>query len=139
MDLLKIRDAVDKAEFETVVNDVYSRTKPVSIDYGIMEAAKKVCVLKANFDWNDLGSWEAVYNISPGDANGNVVHSKEHVLINAKNNYFYSQKKLIAAVNIEGLVVVEMDDALLICKKEDSQEVKAVVDQLGRKGMDSYL
>jgi len=139
MDLLKIREAVDKPQFDTVVNDVYSHTKPVSIDYGIMEVAKKVCVLKANFDWNDLGSWEAVYNISPGDANGNVVHSKEYVLINAKNNYFYSQKKLIAAVNIEGLVVVEMDDALLICKKEDSQEVKAVVDQLSRKGMSSYL
>jgi len=139
IDLIKIREAVGQANFDEVVNDVYSRTKSVSIDYGIMEVAKKVCVLKANFDWNDLGSWEAVYNISPADSHGNVVHSKVHVLINAKNNYFYSQKKLIAAVNIEGLIVVEMDDALLICKKEDSQEVKAVVDQLNRKGMSSYL
>jgi mannose-1-phosphate guanylyltransferase len=104
-----------------------------------MEVAKKVCVMKTDFDWNDLGSWEAVYNISPRDANGNVVHGKEHVLINTKNNYFYSQKKLIAAINIEGLIVVDMEDALLICRKEDSQEVKTVVDLLGRKGMDSYL
>jgi mannose-1-phosphate guanylyltransferase len=139
LDLLKISAAVNKPNFEEVVNDVYSRTKSVSIDYGIMEVAKKVCVLKANFDWNDLGSWEAVYNISPADANGNVVHSRENILINAKDNYFYSQKKLIAAINIEGLVVVEMDDALLICKKEDSQEVKAVVDQLNRKGLNNYL
>jgi mannose-1-phosphate guanylyltransferase len=139
LDLLKIKAAVGKANFNTVVGDVYSRTKPVSIDYGIMEMAKDVCVLKANFDWNDLGSWEAVYNISPRDSHGNVVHSKDQVMINSRNNYFYSQKKLIAAINIEGLVVVEMDDALLICKKEDSQDVKTVVEQLARKGMNSYL
>jgi mannose-1-phosphate guanylyltransferase len=138
-DIDKIRKTVGTPDFDVMVKDVYSRTKSISIDYGIMETAKKVCVLRADFDWNDLGSWEAVYNISPRDPNGNVIHSKEHVLINAKNNYFYSQKKLIAAVNIEGLVVVDMDDALLICKKEDSQEVKAVVDYLSRKGMDSYL
>jgi len=138
-DILKIRETVGTTNFSTIVQDVYSRTKSVSIDYGIMETAKKVCVMRAEFDWNDLGSWEAVYNISPRDANGNVIHSKEHILINAKNNYFYSQKKLIAAINIEGLVVVDMDDALLICKKDDSQEVKAIVDQLSRKGMDSYL
>jgi mannose-1-phosphate guanylyltransferase len=139
MDLIKIRDAVGKPNFESVVYDVYSRTKAVSIDYGLMEVAKNVYVLKANFDWNDLGSWEAVYNISPSDAHGNVIQSKENIMINARNNYFYSQKKLIAAVNIEGLVVVDMDDALLICKKEDSQDVKAIVDQLTRKGMDSFL
>lgn len=138
-DIDKIRKKVGTPDFDGVVKDVYSRTKSISIDYGIMEVAKKVCVMKTDFDWNDLGSWEAVYNISPRDTNGNVIHSREHVLINAKNNYFYSQKKLIAAVNIEGLVVVDMEDALLICKKEDSQEVKAVVDHLSRKGMDSYL
>jgi mannose-1-phosphate guanylyltransferase len=104
-----------------------------------MEVSKNVYVLKANFDWNDLGSWDAVYNISPHDSNGNVIHCKENIMLNARNNYFHSQKKLIAAVNIEGLVVVEMDDALLICRREDSQEVKAVVDQLTRKGMDSFL
>ena len=139
MDLLKIRDEVGKPNFESVVNDVYSHTKAVSIDYGLMEVAKNVYVLKANFDWNDLGSWDAVYNISPHDSNGNVINCKENIMLNARNNYFHSQKKLIAAVNIEGLVVVETDDALLICRREDSQEVKAVVDQLTRKGMDSFL
>ena len=72
--------------YKKILSDVYSRTKSISIDYGIMEHAKDVCVIKADFEWNDLGSWEAVHNISPKDKNGNVIDSKQSVLINAQNN-----------------------------------------------------
>lgn len=138
-DMDKIVKVVDNTEFEDVVHDVYSRTKPISIDYGIMENAKEVAVIKSDFDWNDLGSWEAVYNISPKDQKGNSVNSKDNVLINSSNNYFYSKKKLIAAVDVDDLVVVEMDDAILICKRQNSQNVKSIVDFLDRKEMDQYL
>jgi len=138
-DLRRIKKTVDKPKFEAVVADVYSRTRPISIDYGVMEMAKNVCVIKADFDWNDLGSWEAVYNISPKDKNGNVINTKQNIMINSTNNYIYAQKKLVAAVDVEGLVVVDMDDAILICKKEESQNVKSVVEFLYRKKMDNYL
>jgi len=138
-DLLKIENSVGGDNFEELLYDIYSRTKPISIDYGIMEHAKHVCVIKANFNWNDLGSWEAVYNISPKDKQGNVVNGSDAVVINSKNNYFYSAKKLIAAVDVEDLVVVEMDDAILICKRNESQNVKNIVDYLYRKEMDEYL
>ncbi len=138
-DLKKIEDSYNTTQFDHVVADVYSRTKSVSIDYGVMENAKNVCVIKADFSWNDLGSWKALYNISPKDNKGNVVSSKDAIVINAKNNYFYSTKKLIAAVDVEDLVVVDMDDAILICKKDNSQNVKSVVDYLSRKEMDEYL
>jgi mannose-1-phosphate guanylyltransferase len=138
-DLKLIGKHVGKATFRKFLAEMYSRTKSLSIDYGIMEVTNNVYVIKSNFQWNDLGSWEAVYNISNKDKNGNVCHAKKEMLVNTSNNYFYSPKKLIAAVDVEGLVVVDMDDAILICSKEKSQEVKAIVDYLKRKKMKSYL
>jgi mannose-1-phosphate guanylyltransferase len=138
-DLSKIQKAVNNKNFKRIITDVYSRTRSISIDYAVMERAKNVCVIHADFNWNDLGSWEAVYNISPKDKHGNVVHSKDSILLNSKNNYFYSKKKLVTAVDIEDLVIVDMDDALLICKKESSQKVKMIVEYLSRKDRDSYL
>jgi len=138
-DLEKIAKAIGKKSFKKVVEEVYSHTRSISIDYGVMEAANDVSVIAADFNWNDLGSWEAVYNISPKDNRGNVIHSSKNILINAQNNYFYAKNKMIAAVDVEDLVVVEMDDAILICRKEKSQNVKSVVDYLVRKGMEKYL
>ena len=138
-DLKLIGKYVGKQKFRRALADMYSRTKSVSIDYGIMEVAKNVNVIKSDFQWNDLGSWEAVYKISNKDKHGNVVLSKKEILVDSKNNYFYSPKKLIAAVDVEGLVIVDMDDAILICSKEKSQQVKVIVDYLNRKKMKSYL
>ena len=121
------------------IRDVYSKIKPVSIDYGVMEVATKVCVLEADFIWNDVGSWEAVYNLSDKDLDNNAVEAPEKILLASKNNYIFSSKKIIAAVGIEDLVVVDTDDALLICKKDESQKVKDVVDALRRNGFDKYL
>jgi mannose-1-phosphate guanylyltransferase len=134
-----IENKLDCPEMDEAIRDVYSKIKPVSIDYGVMEVAKKVCVLEGDFVWNDVGSWEAVYNLSDKDSDKNAIEAKEQILLSSKNNYIYSSKKLIAAVGIEDLVVVDTDDALLICKKEESQKIKDVVDTLRRKGFDSYL
>jgi mannose-1-phosphate guanylyltransferase len=134
-----LKEKVDTPQMDEAIYDVYSKTKSISIDYGIMEAAKNVCVIEADFGWNDVGSWEAVYNISEKDSKGNAVQAPEKVLLNAKNNYIFSSKKLVAAVDVEDLVVVETDDALLICRKEESQKVKDVVDNLRRKKFDKYL
>jgi mannose-1-phosphate guanylyltransferase len=138
-DLKLLGKFVGKPMFRKVLADIYSRTKSVSIDYGIMEVAKNVFVVKSDFQWNDLGSWEAVYNISNKDKSGNVCHTKKELLFDANDNYFYSPKKLLAAVDVKGLVVVDMDDAILICSKEKSQNVKEIVDYLKRKKMKSYL
>ncbi len=138
-DLEKISQAVDKKSFGKVVRDMYSHTKPISIDYGVLETSEDVSVIVADFNWNDLGSWEAVYNISPKDNRGNVIHSDKKILINAQNNYFYAKNKIIAAVDVDDLVVVDMEDAILICRREKSQNVKSVVDHLVRKQMEKYL
>jgi mannose-1-phosphate guanylyltransferase len=138
-DLKLLSKYVGKPKFRKALTEMYSRTKSVSIDYGIMEVARNVFVIKSDFQWNDLGSWEAVYNISNKDKNGNVFNTKKELLLDANNNFFYSPKKLLVAANVEGLVVVDMDDAILICSKDQSQQVKVIVDYLKRKKMKSYL
>jgi mannose-1-phosphate guanylyltransferase len=137
--LYRIEKHIGGSDFNPVIEDAYSRTKAVSIDYGLLELSKRVAVIKAEFDWNDLGSWEAVHNISKKDNHGNVLSSKDSIVLNSNNNYFFSNKKLIAAIDVDNLVVVEMDDALLICRKDKSQNVKSIVELLSRKDMQKYL
>lgn len=134
----KIRKHVDSKRMDEVIYDVYSKIKSVSIDYGVMELAQKVCVIEADFEWNDLGSWEAVYKISAKDGHHNSVQAPQQIMLNSKNNYIYSSK-MVAAIDVEGLVIVETDDALLICRKDQSQRVKDLVDQIRRKGWADYL
>jgi mannose-1-phosphate guanylyltransferase len=138
-DLSLISQAIGKSGFNKFLADVYARTKPISIDYGIMESASNVVVIKSNFEWNDLGSWEAVYNISKKDNENNVCVTKNNIIVDSRNNFFHSPKKIIAAIDVENLVVVEMNDAILICNKDRSQDVKYIVDLLNRKKMNSYL
>ena len=138
-DFHSIINKLDCPEMDEAVRTVYSKIKPVSIDYGVMEVATKVCVIEADFNWNDVGSWEAVYNLSDKDFDNNAIEAPQKVLLESKNNYIFSSKKIVAAVGVEGLVIVDTDDALLICKKEESQKVKDIVDTLRRNGLDNYL
>jgi len=135
----EISAVIDTEKMSEALFNVYSKIRSVSIDYAIMEVAEQVCILEADFIWNDLGSWEAAYNISEKDSDGNVVQAAHAQLLDSKNNYIYSTKKLVAAIDIENLVIVETDDTLLICKKDQSQKVKDVVDALRRKKMDHYI
>ena len=134
-----ITDNIDSPDMDDCILDVYTKIKPVSIDYGVMEAATSVHVIEADFGWNDVGSWEAVYNLSDKDSENNAIEAPEKILLESKNNYIYSNKKMIATVGIEDLVIVDTEDALLICKKDISQKVKDLVDALRKNGMENYL
>ena len=136
--LLEIEKALGTPEEAEVVKRVYCQIRSVSIDYGVMEHAKNVIVLKATFSWNDLGTWEEVYKISPKDENGNaitglVVHK------DTKNSLIDSPHRLIATLGVENLVIVDSGDAILICHRDKAQEVRDIVEILRRKGLKEYL
>ncbi|MBI2428021.1 MAG: mannose-1-phosphate guanylyltransferase, partial [Ignavibacteriales bacterium] len=116
----------------------YGLIRGISIDYGVMEKAQRVYVVKGDFGWNDLGSWDEVNRISPKDENGNFIHGKV-ISVNSKNTYVHTSDKLIATVGVEDLIIINTPDAILICKKGESQNVKEVVDHLRRKQMNEYL
>ncbi len=140
-ELMKIDEAIGKDEFKNVLEQSYGRMKAISIDYGVMEKTNRAYVIKANFSWSDVGSWEEVYNLAPKDGNGNYVSSNPDnvILLDVKNCLVEGNKTLIAMIGVEDLIVVSTEDAILICKRDRAQDVRNVVNYLKRKNMEKYL
>ena len=136
--LLEIREALGTDREEEVVGAIYSGLQSVSIDYGVMEKAKEVVVIPGAFDWSDLGSWDALWEVSKKDINGNAVRG-EFIGIDAANSLIHSSGKLVALIGVKDLLVVETKDALLICRRGRSQDVKKIVESLEKNGMTAYL
>ncbi len=135
-------EAIDRAlgtpEEEKVIDTTYRQIRSISIDYGVMEHARRVLVIPGDFGWNDLGSWNEVYKIRPKDENQNAAQSK-HVLLDTQGCLIDVEDRVVAAVGLRDLIVVETEDALLICPRDRAQEVKDIVDALRRRKMDHLL
>ncbi len=136
--LLPIQSLFGTPDAQKAIDAAYAAIEGISIDYGVMEKSTKVVTLKGNFGWSDVGSWSAVYDISEKDAQGNVIQGNV-ISIDAERNLIYAPEKLTAVVGLKDIVVVETADALLICSKDQAQDVKKVVDALEQKGMKKYL
>lgn len=108
-----------------------------SIDFGIMESAEDVAVIPAEgLGWSDIGSWESLLDVLPPDADGNVVIGIEHLGVGSRGTLIHggsSPHKLIATIGVENLVIVDTGDALLICPREKSQDVRAIVEALKKR------
>lgn len=115
------------------INYIYEQVQNLSIDYGIMEKSRRVAVIPMRIMWSDLGSFDTFYDEFPGDENGNIIFSDATVL-NGTNNLLYTDKdKAVALIGVDDLIVVDEKDALLICKKNQSQRVKEIVNKLKEK------
>lgn len=116
------------------INDFYHACESVSIDYGIMEDADNVFVVPGEFGWNDVGSWTAAYDLGEKDKEGNVIRSKQFTSADSQNNIVFSESgKMISLVGVEGFAIVETDDAILVCKLDEAQKVKEIVNELKSK------
>ena len=116
------------------IKEIYQNLQNIPVDIGIMERATNTAIIPVDIDWNDIGSWQAVYDMIDKDKNGNFFEG--HIInIHSNNNYVLSEskKKIIALSNVDNLVIVDTKDALLICKKEKSQNVKKIVELLNKK------
>jgi mannose-1-phosphate guanylyltransferase/mannose-6-phosphate isomerase len=119
--------------------DTFLAMPDISIDYAIMERAHRRAVIAAGFDWSDIGSWKAVSEIQSGaqpDAAGNRVHGKA-VVIESENCYIQSDKRIVAAVGVKDLVIVDTGDAVLVSDRDHTQQVKQVVERLRADNDDS--
>jgi len=117
---------------------IYQMLPTEAIDYAVLERTTNLLVVGATFEWHDLGSWADLHDILQRDEAGNFVEG-ESVLIDSKNCMIHSPRKLVAAVGLEDMVVIETDDAILICPKARSQDVKLIVDRLKQMGKTQYL
>jgi mannose-1-phosphate guanylyltransferase len=111
------------------VNEFYFAVEPVSIDYGILEKASEVAVIPAEFGWDDIGSWDALGKVLPRDDSGNTCQG-EVVIEDAKGNVVWATSKKIALIGVNDLVIVEGDDAILVCPRNRSQDVSRLAKKM---------
>ena len=131
--LMTIRDALGTPDEEQVLSEVWPQIEKISIDYAIMEEAADVAVIPVEIGWSDVGSWASLLDIVAGDDKGNVVNG-EHLGVDTARTLIRSQGRLVVTIGLEDLIVVDSDEALLVCPKDRSQEVKAIVDRLKSVG-----
>ena len=116
----------------------YDKMPNISIDYAVMEKSDKVAMVVLKSDWNDLGSWKSIYDVSKKDEDGNVKIG--HVLDEgSKNSFVYSSSKLVATIGLEDIILVETEDAFLACKADKSQDVKKIFDTLKKQNDNTHL
>lgn len=118
--------------------EIYAELPAVSIDYGVMERLETIATLPLDVGWSDLGSWEALTEVLPGDEDGNRRRG-DVLAIDAEDNLLYAEHGTVAALGVSGLVVVSTGDTVLVMPRERSQEVRRIVDALRQKKRDDLL
>ena len=134
--LSTISAAWDMPEQSETLNTLWPTLKPQTIDYGIMENADRVVVLPAvDLGWNDVGSWESLFEVFEPDADGNIILNAEHLGIDTSDSLVVSDhtQRLIVTLGLNDLIVVDTQDAVLVCSRQDAQKVKEVVNLLKKK------
>jgi mannose-1-phosphate guanylyltransferase len=136
--LAQIASSLGGPEADATFEEVWQGLPNETIDYGIMEKAKRVAVLPVDIGWSDVGSWAAVLDVSPRDDQGNVVVGT-HVSPDTVNSLIYSPRRLVATIGLEEMIVVDTGDVLLVCPRSRAQDVRQVVAMLRKDGLWDYL
>lgn len=136
----KIYNAVDTINYDKVVLEEYSKMQSESIDYGIMEKSDNIYVIPGNFGWDDVGSWLSVERLKNVDSDnnifdGNIVSydSNNNIVINNSN------KKIMALVGVENMVLINTEDAILVMNKDSSQDIKKMLEKIKNDNREEYL
>lgn len=136
--LLRIQQAIGTAEEEAVLEKEFYGFESESVDYGIMEKAQNIYTLPGTFGWDDVGSWLAVERIRQSNDSGNVV-SGNIITVNTNKCIIEGSKKLIAAVGLENMIIVDTEDATLICDKNSAGDIKKVLENLKICNREEYI
>lgn len=139
--LQEIAASLGTPEAEATLLRVFPTLPHQTIDYGIMERAQDVAVLPVDIGWTDIGSWATLLEVLDGDGHGNVVRGAGTALtIDTHDSLIYTVAgRLVAAIGVKDLVIVDCEDALLVCPRDRAQDVRRVVEELQRSGREVYL
>ncbi len=133
-----LRDAFGTAQETKAISEAYAKSPTISIDYGVMERADKVFVVPASFGWSDVGDWAAVYALRKKDKQGNTL--KGNVILNDSSRCLIdANERLVVLIGMHDTIVVDTEDALLICNRESAQQVKNIVDYLHAHRLEDYF
>jgi len=131
-----------KEGYETLLAETWEKITPQTIDYGIMEHARQVAVIPAeNLGWSDVGSWDSLFEIIQADDNGNINLADSSIIQESSNCLIKTDddKKMIVLAGLDDIIIVDTRDALLICRKGQSQRVREIVNELKEKKLDQFL
>ena len=133
-----LHEAVNTAAEPEALQNAFQNSPSISIDYGVMEQAQTVYVVPGTFEWNDVGDWRAVYDLSAKDELGNVIDG-DIITQDSSRCYVQGSDRLVVLVGMHDTVVVDTDDAVLVCNRENTQQVKQVVEYLHSHQLDDYV
>ena len=135
-----IESALLTDEETSKINEIYPTLESISVDYGIMEKTKDVCVIPAEFGWNDIGSWDALTEVFPQTDEENVIRAP-YVGIETQNCVVFSKsgRRVITTLGVSNLVIVDADDAIMVIDRDRAQDVKKLVEELRRQGRTDLL
>ena len=136
--LEQIEAAMGTAQYEPLLQDLWPRVTKQTIDYGIMEKAADVAVIPVEIGWTDVGSWGSLFDLLPKDAAGNI-HMGPVIDVGSKDTLVFGDRRLVATIGLDNLVIVDTEDALLICTREREQEVKEMTELLKKTGRQDWL
>jgi mannose-1-phosphate guanylyltransferase/mannose-6-phosphate isomerase len=137
--LMAIQGALGTPDEEKAIENVYDQLDSVSIDYGVLERLhKNLAVLPVEMGWSDVGSWTAIDQIGRMDSKGNVTVGNI-IDLDSRNSILYADKRLVATIGLENLVVVDTEDATLVCHKSRVQDVRKVVETLRKRNAEEHL
>ncbi len=138
--LAQIRPLINAPDFTRQLTPYWERMPKLSLDYAIMEGAPDVAVIPVDLGWSDVGSWDMLFDVLEGDANGNVTHGKHesHIQIDTTDTMIVSDR-MVVTIGVKDLVIVDTEDAILVCHRDRAQDVREVVRQLREKGAHAYL
>lgn len=135
---LKKLQTIAPEAIQNFLDEVYTSLLSISIDYGVMEKTDKAMMIEADFGWSDVGTWDALYSLSPKDPDGNVTEGMV-LLEGCRDCMVNSYGRLIAGVGLDNMIVVDTPDAILILPRGRSQDVRRIVDRLKEKGIEELL
>lgn len=127
--LVEIKNTLGQPAYRPTLERNWPLIPKQTIDYGVMESASRVAVIPVDIGWTDIGSWGSLFQLLPADPNGNVMVG-HHLDIDTKGTLVFGGKRLIATLGVSDLIIVETDDAVLVCSRDHEQAVKAIVEQL---------
>jgi len=127
--LKQVGRALDSSDYEAVLHQVWSKVEKQTIDYGVMEGADRVVVIPVDIGWTDVGSWGSLLELLPTDANNNVLVGP-HLGIDTEDTLVVGNKRLVATMGVRDLVIIDTEDAVMVCSKDREQDVKLIVEGL---------
>ncbi|MFQ5944730.1 MAG: mannose-1-phosphate guanylyltransferase [Anaerolineae bacterium] len=136
--LSEVGKAAETGRLEGTLRRVWPDVEPQTIDYGVMERADRVAVLPVDMGWSDVGSWASLLELLPSDEAGNVIRG-DHMGIDTSGSLIHGSSRLVATAGVSNLIIVDTEDALLVCPVDRAQDIKSLVEALGDSGREGVL